>query len=120
MIISNRLNAQLATSSCPILLHFLIEPADLCTQKALGCRSFALFDLADAANADVDAIHDISLDDYCYSRLIRSVVEREFINNSETLNNLSPLEPECTHRRRSSAAAAGPPAKRQPDGPLIR
>ena len=34
-------------------------------------------------------------------------MEREFINNGEALNNLSPLEPECTHGKRSSAAAAG-------------
>jgi hypothetical protein len=90
----------------------LIEPAGLCTQKALGCRSFVLFDLVDAADTVLDAIHGISLDKYCNSRLIHSVVEREFINNGEALNNLSRLEPECTHLRRSSAAAAGPPAKR--------
>ena len=104
------------TSSLLALLHLLIATAALCTQKALGCRSFELIDIVDAA---LVAIHGISLDNYCDSRLIRSVVEREFINNGEALNNLSPLEPECTHRRRCSAAAAGPPAKRQPDGPLF-
>jgi hypothetical protein len=61
-------------------------------------------------------LHGISLDDYCNSRLFRSAVEREFINIGEALNNLSPLEPECSLGKRSSAAAAGPPAKRQPDG----
>ena len=101
---------------CP---HLVIEPAGQCTQKALGCRSFELFDIVDAADAVLDAIHGIGLDDYCNSRLIRSVVEREFINIGQALKNLSPLEPECTHRRRCSAAAAGPPAKRQPDGPLF-
>lgn len=108
------------TSSLLALLHLLITTACLCTQKALGYRSFELFDIVDAAADDLEAIHGISLDDYCNSRRIRSVVEREFINNGEALNDLSPLEPECTHRSRSSAAAAGPPAKRQPDGPLFR
>ena len=116
MILSNRQNAPTVISSLLTLLHLFIATAGLCTQKALGCRSFELFDIVDAADAILDAIHGISLDDYCNSRLIRSVVERGFINIGDALNNLSPLEPECTHRRRNSAAAAGPPAKRQPDG----
>ena len=119
MILSNRQNAPTVISSLLTLLHLFIATACLCTQKALCCRSFELFDLVDAADADVDAIHGISLDIYCNSRLIRSAVVREFIYIGEALNNFSRLEPECTNRRRSSASAAGPPAKRQPDGPLF-
>jgi hypothetical protein len=55
------------TSSLLALLHLLITTACLCTQKALGCRSFELFDIVDAAADDLEAIHGIGLDDYCNS-----------------------------------------------------
>ncbi len=51
-------------------------------------RSF-LIDVVDAADAILDAVNSISLDDYCSSRLIRSSVEREFIMIGEALTNLS-------------------------------
>jgi uncharacterized protein with HEPN domain len=41
-------------------------------------RAF-LADVIDAGHAISQAVHGISLDDYCNSRLIRSSVEREFI-----------------------------------------
>ena len=55
----------LVASSRPTLLHLLIATTALCTQKALGCRSFELFDIVDAAADDLEAIHGIGLDDYC-------------------------------------------------------
>jgi hypothetical protein len=55
----------LVASSRPTLLHLLIATTGLSTQKALGCRSFELFDIVDAAADDLDAIHGIGLDDYC-------------------------------------------------------
>jgi uncharacterized protein with HEPN domain len=56
-------------------------------------RAF-LIDIVDAADAILDAVHGISLDDYGNSRLIRSAVEREFTIIGEALNNLSRVEPE--------------------------
>ena len=53
-----------------------------------------LIDIVDVADAILDAIDGISLDDYCNSRLIRSAVEREFTIIGEALNNLSRVEPE--------------------------
>jgi len=38
-----------------------------------------LIDIVDAADAILDVVHDITLDQYCNSRLIRAVVKREFI-----------------------------------------
>lgn len=55
-------------------------------------RAF-LLDVMDAADAIVQDITGISLDDYCNSRLIRSAVEREFIIIGEALTNLSHLDP---------------------------
>jgi hypothetical protein len=52
----------------------LIATAGLCTQKALGCRSFELFDIVEAAYAVLDTIHGIGLDDYCNNRLILPAV----------------------------------------------
>lgn len=56
-------------------------------------RAF-LVDIVDAADAILDAVQGISLDDYCNSRLIRSTVEREFTIIGEALNNHSRVEPE--------------------------
>jgi uncharacterized protein with HEPN domain len=56
-------------------------------------RAF-LIDIVDAAEAILNAIHGVSLDDYCNSRLIRSAVEREFTIIGEALSNLSRVEPE--------------------------
>jgi uncharacterized protein with HEPN domain len=53
-----------------------------------------LIDIVDAADAIKNAVHGISLDEYCSSRLIRSAVEREFIIIGEALNNLSRWKPE--------------------------
>jgi len=54
-------------------------------------RAF-LLDVMDAADAIMEAIDGISLDDYGSSRLIRSAVEREFIIIGEALTNLSRLD----------------------------
>ncbi len=55
-------------------------------------RAF-LLDVMDAADAIVQDIAGISLDDDGSSRLIRSAVEREFIIIGEALTNLSRLDP---------------------------
>lgn len=54
-------------------------------------RAF-LLDVMDAADAIMQDIDGISLDDYGSSRLIRSAVEREFIIIGEALTNLSRLD----------------------------
>ena len=48
-----------------------------------------LIDVVEAADAILEAVNRIDLDDYCNSRLIRSSVEREFILSVEALTNLS-------------------------------
>lgn len=53
-----------------------------------------LIDIVDAADAILDAVHDLTLDQYRNSRLIRAAVEREFINIGEALNNLSRVQPD--------------------------
>jgi uncharacterized protein with HEPN domain len=57
-----------------------------------------LIDVVEAADAILDAVNGISLDDYCSSRLIRSSVEREFIIIGEELTNLSRLNGELFSR----------------------
>ena len=56
-------------------------------------RAF-LMDVVEAADAILDAVNGIDLDEYCNSRLIRSSVEREFIIIGEALTNLSRLNGE--------------------------
>jgi uncharacterized protein with HEPN domain len=56
----------------------------------LDSRAF-LMDVVEEADAILDAVNGIDLDDYCNSRLIRSSVEREFIIIGEVLTNLSRL-----------------------------
>jgi uncharacterized protein with HEPN domain len=50
-------------------------------------RAF-LIDAVEAADAILDAVNGITLDDYGDSRLIRSAVEREFMIIGEALTNL--------------------------------
>jgi uncharacterized protein with HEPN domain len=57
-----------------------------------------LIDVVEAADAILEAVNGIDLDDYCNSRLIRSSVEREFILIGEALNNLSRLNCELFAR----------------------
>jgi len=52
-----------------------------------------LADVLDAGKAIQDAVAEISFDDYCESRLIRSAVEREFTIIGEALNQLSRHNP---------------------------
>ena len=60
-------------------------------------RAF-LIDVVKAAEAMLEAVNGIDLDDYCNSRLIRSSVEREFIIIGEALTNLSRLNNEMFSR----------------------
>ena len=60
-------------------------------------RAF-LIDVVEAADAILEAVNGIDLDDYCNSRLIRSSVEREFIIIGEALTNLSRLNNEMFSR----------------------
>lgn len=53
-----------------------------------------LIDVVEAADAILEAVNGIDLDEYCNSRLIRSSVEREFIIIGEALTNLSRLNGE--------------------------
>ena len=55
-------------------------------------RAF-LLDVLDAADAMMQDIDGIRLDDYGNSRLIRSAVELDFIIIGEALTNLSRLDP---------------------------
>jgi len=57
-------------------------------------RAF-LMDVVEAADAILEAVNGIDVDDYCNSRLIRSSVEREFIIIiGEALTNLFRLNSE--------------------------
>lgn len=52
-----------------------------------------MLDVVDAAEAILDDVRGLSLEDYCATRLIRSAVEREFILIGEALANLARIDP---------------------------